>query len=363
MLTTRLIKSYFLKVFANKKHIDFDIKNTKNVLFLRYDRIGDMIITTPVFRELKQAYPQIKISVLASKTNQEVLINNPYIEKVITNYKNSFFADLPSLINLRRQNFDLCFEFDHSVIPHSIIRLRVIKPKKIISIKKTGRYGINGDDLSLYDIYTEKFEKSHFRDIWLGLLKPLNINSKSNTYDLFLDNIDMDKAQKFVKKYSDKFLIGINLEGAVKGKKIKFHQLCKICKGIYNNDNNIQIIILCSPNNFQRVSKKVQEIGLHYVVMSYKTEKILNVAALISELDLIITPDTSIVHIASTFNKPLVSIHENNRESYELFAPVSELNRTVFSDSKDNISRFSLSLLLRYTFELMSIIKQENYDE
>ena len=101
---------------------------------------------------------------------------------------------------------------------------------------------------------------------------------------------------------------------------------------------------------------------LDYVQISYKTNKILDVAALISKLNLIITPDTSIAHIASAFNKPVVTIHENNQDSYQLFAPISQLNRTVFSESKDSLNGFSLNLLLSYTFELINIQKKRNYE-
>ena len=201
MITSREVKAKILKFVGSKKPVDFDIKNVKNVLFFRYDRIGDMVIATPVFRELKLAHPHVKITVLASKINEEVLINNPYVDQIVTNHKNNFFSDLPLLLKLRKQKFDVCIEFDHSVVPHAIIRLKIINPKKVISIKKDGRYGLNGNELSLYDIYIEKPKQGHFRDIWLGLLKPFNINPKSNEYDLFVD----DKNFLFEKNWDIKF--------------------------------------------------------------------------------------------------------------------------------------------------------------
>ncbi|MDB3892698.1 hypothetical protein N9345_00740 [Candidatus Thioglobus sp.] len=130
MSISRRIKAFILRELASKKPNDFDIHNAKNVLFLRYDRIGDMVITTPVFRELKIAYPHISITVLASKVNQNVLLNNPYIDNIVTNHKNNLLSDLPSLLKLRKQKFDVYIEFDHSVIPHAIIRLKIINPKK-----------------------------------------------------------------------------------------------------------------------------------------------------------------------------------------------------------------------------------------
>jgi ADP-heptose:LPS heptosyltransferase len=357
MLITKNIKASILRFLTVKESVEFDIKNAKKVLFFRYDRIGDMVITTPVFRELKLAFPDIQITVLASKINQEVLINNPYVDHIVTNHKNHFFLDLVSLLKLRKKKFDVCIEFDHSVVLHAILRLRVINPKKVISIKKDGRYGVNGNELSLYDIYAEKPKKRHFRDIWLGVLKPFNIISKSNDYDLFINDELIKQAQNYTKQYFPNSLVGINLEGAVKGKKIKFPELFKICKGLNKQDKNIQIIILCAPNNFQETSLNVQKMALNYVEMSYKTDRILTVAALISQLDLIITPDTSIVHIASAFNKPVVSIHEDNRDSYELFAPTSKLNRTVFSMTKKSLEGFSLDLLIKHCIELINIKK------
>jgi len=354
MSFSQKLKASILKRLTRKKSIDFDIKKSQSVLFLRYDRIGDMVITTPVFRELKLAYPDISITVLASKANQNVLLNNPYVDHIITNHKNSLFQDLPLLLKLRRQKFDACVEFDHSVVPHAILRLKIINPKKVISVKKDGRYGVNGSELSLYDFYTDKPKKSHFRDIWLATLKPFDVKPKSNNYDLFITDTQQKQAQNFIKQYSSKFLVGINFEGAVKGKKIKFSDLRQICQGLYKKNNNIQIIILTTPNNLQKTNKKVTDMGFDYVVTSYKTSTILDATALISQLNLIITPDTSIVHIASAFNKPIVTIHENNKDSYQLFAPTSSFNKTVFSPKKDTLEDYDVQKVIEYANQFIN---------
>ena len=348
------IKAYILRRFTRKKSIDFDIRKAKNILFLRYDRIGDMVITTPVFRELKLAYPEINITVLASKANQCVLLNNPYVDRVITNHKNNLLKDLPTLLALRKEKFDVCVEFDHSVIPHAILRLKIIKPRKIISVIKEGRYGVKGDELKLYDYFTEKPKDTHFRDIWLNTLRPFGVVPKSNEYDLYITDKQEEFANIFLKQYYPKCLIGINLEGAVKGKRIQFVELEQICKGLYQANNNIQIIVLTTPNNLQITTEKVAKITLDYVVTSYKTETILDVAAVIKHLDLVITPDTSIVHIASAFNIPIVTIHEDNRDSHQLFAPTSKYSRTVFSEFSDRLDGYNVSKIIENSINLIA---------
>ncbi len=198
------IKTYILRRFTRKKSIDFDIRKAKNILFLRYDRIGDMVITTPVFRELKLAYPEINITVLASKANHCVLLNNPYVDRVITNHKNNLLKDLPTLLALRKEKFDVCVEFDHSVIPHAILRLKIIKPRKIISVIKEGRYGVKGDELKLYDYFTEKPKDTHFRDIWLNTLNPFGVTPKSKQYDLFCSDQQKRNAVDFLSQFQKK---------------------------------------------------------------------------------------------------------------------------------------------------------------
>jgi ADP-heptose:LPS heptosyltransferase len=354
-----LLKGFLLRLLTQKKTTTFDIKNSKKVLFLRYDRIGDMVISSAVFRELKFAYPKIKVIVIASKTNKGVLINNPYIDEIIINNKNNLLGDLVSLIKLRNQRIDVCIEFDHSVVPHAIYRLKIINPKKIISVKKDGRYGVKGNELMLYDYYTEKPINQHLKDIWLNCLAPFEIEPKSDKYDLFISSRQDQEAKNQLKKYSSSYLIGINIEGAVKGKKINSIDLEKICKAL--SRLNLTIIIICHPDKMLYTSKLLKSMNLSYVNLSYKTESILDLAALIKNLNFIITPDTSVSHIASAYNKPVITIHEDNLESYKLFAPTSRINKTIFSNKKNSLEGFPVDELITETFELIKLDQRQTH--
>ena len=252
-MKNKIIKAFLLKVLTNKKKVNFDIKKSKKVLILKYDRIGDMIVTTPIFRELKKAYPSIRISVLASQINKDVVRNNPYIDEIHTNYKNSIISDLPTLLRLRKKCFDVCIELEHSVIPHAIFRLKIINPKKIISIHKDGRYGVKGSEIKLYDYFTEIDKNNHFGKIWLDTLSFFEIKPNSTKYDFFLSKIETDRAKKFIDDLDKKIKIGINTQGSFPEKSIKNKELSEICTGLYNYFSNIQIVILTTPS--QQVEK------------------------------------------------------------------------------------------------------------
>jgi len=148
MSVKQFIKASLLRWVTHKKTKKI-VGTPKKILFLRYDRIGDMIITTPVFREFRRAYPNSEIYVLASKTNSEIIKFNPYIDQIFINHKHSFISDLPALFKLRKLRIDIAIEFDHSVVPHAIFRLKIFIPKRIFSVRKDGRYGVSGEELKL----------------------------------------------------------------------------------------------------------------------------------------------------------------------------------------------------------------------
>ena len=58
-------------------------EDIKRILLLRHDRVGDMVLSTPVFRALKTTYPESGITVLASENNHEILQNNPNVDEIL----------------------------------------------------------------------------------------------------------------------------------------------------------------------------------------------------------------------------------------------------------------------------------------
>ena len=353
------IKSLILRFLTKKKNVNFDIKKSKKILIFRYDRIGDMILTTPLFRELKKAYPEIEISVLASKANKDVLRYNPYIKQTYTNYKNNLLFDFYSLIKLRLKNFDVCIELEHSIVPHTIIRHKIIKPKKIISVYKYERYSVKAKELKLYDYFTNKNENNHFSSIWLDTLTFFGLSSLSSNYDFFLGDYENQKAKLFISNIANKLKIGINVEAFSPDKRLKTSELIRICENIYKEKKDIKIILLSTPKYRKSLLKIVSEMNLSFVCLSYETKTIIDVASLINQIDIIISPDTSIIHIASAFNTPVISIHENNKKSFRLWAPKSSLSKTIFAESKSGLYNYSVDEVVTSAINIINVLEEK----
>jgi len=349
------IKASILRWMTQKKDCEV-ISTPKNILFLRYDRIGDMIITTPVFREFRKAYPNSKIYVLASKTNSEIIKFNPHIDRIFLNHKHSFVKDIPILLKLRKLKIDIAVEFDHSVVPHTILRLRIIKPKNIISVRKDGRYGVSGKELKLYDQYSNKVQGEHARDVWLRTIRSLTGKVKDRRYEIFLNEVSKYKSEQFIKQIDSDFNVGINLEGAVKGKRISFSDFEELANQIKKILPNAKVVLFCHPKKRDQLNKKIELSKLTNVFLSYPTFSIIDLCALVMKMNLIISPDTSVVHIASAFNIPIISIHENNLDSYKLFMPQSSISRTVFSEESDSLNGFKIIEVVKFFKEIINIL-------
>jgi ADP-heptose:LPS heptosyltransferase len=76
---------YFDKVTSVfiPKNNEEKIKNPKKVLFIRNDHIGDMVYATAAFRELKKAFPEVKISVIADPRNRMIIDKDKYVDEII----------------------------------------------------------------------------------------------------------------------------------------------------------------------------------------------------------------------------------------------------------------------------------------
>ncbi|MDB6088814.1 MAG: hypothetical protein JWN85_1598 [Gammaproteobacteria bacterium] len=76
------------------------------VLYLRYDRIGDMVLATGIIKAIVSAQPTVKVDVLASAANAAVLRGNPYVHAVVTVDKKRPWSYLTALLRIRRTRYD-----------------------------------------------------------------------------------------------------------------------------------------------------------------------------------------------------------------------------------------------------------------
>jgi ADP-heptose:LPS heptosyltransferase len=83
------------------------MKQPENILIVRTDRIGDVILTLPMAPVLKKHFPGCRVTFLLREYTKELALNNPYIDEILVLYekegKPAFFKNLDMI---RGKNFD-----------------------------------------------------------------------------------------------------------------------------------------------------------------------------------------------------------------------------------------------------------------
>jgi ADP-heptose:LPS heptosyltransferase len=350
------IKSYFLKFISRNKSRPLNLNSSQKFLILMNQKIGDMIVFSPILREIKLAYPKSKLHVLASEVNKEIVQANPYVDQVYV-YKNQWPKLLPLLLKLRRLKFDVAVELEYKVVSRIIIMLKIVNPNCTIATSKCeGRYGMGPQDVEPYDFYTNP-SLTHQRDTAFDLLRLLNINGKNKSYDVFYRQKNKLDALSFLSRYdSEKIIIGLNIEGASYERKISEEDIKKLIFGLKSMNKNIIIILIHKPEDREHTEQLIPIKAAAFTFLSYPTSSLLDLVALVDNLDLIISPDTSIVHMACALKKPLVAIYKNNLTLYNLWFPISDCNFVVFSGSPDSLDGIDIDEIVDKSSRLIKTI-------
>jgi len=94
-----------------------------NILILRPDHIGDMLLTTPLLSLLRKSFPKWKISILSGSWALPVLENNPNIDDIVVcdypwlarGERASWTQFIQSVVDLRLKKYDIVFNRQNQV--------------------------------------------------------------------------------------------------------------------------------------------------------------------------------------------------------------------------------------------------------
>jgi len=322
------LKKWFYKHFLNKKYqTELDPLKIKKVLILRYDRLGDMVVTLPLIKSLKEAYPNYQIDILASDLNQSIVRDNPYVNNIyIYNFreKRSLFQFFKVFKKLREERYDLVIDPFYSNISRAASHLKFIDAKFNIGLAKRERYGLKSKDFKLFYDYVPFNQKEHLSDNILNISTLLGLNKEDFLREDVLDYVHSYEkgALTFLKSYQNKKVILFNIQGSSQVRSFNDNFIMSFSKELIS-ESHIQVIIVAMPNRKEKLQTLVNKENNSRIVLA-NTKSILDAVALIKHVPIVISPDTSIVHIASCFQKKIITFYKDNLMNKIIFAPYTK---------------------------------------
>ena len=309
-----------------KKGNFIENNNIRKVLFLRYDgKIGDMVISTLLFREIKKRYSYIEIGVVTKEGAKAIIETNPNVDRIYEYKKDrKNIKELASKIS--EEKYDLLIDFSEM--------LRVNQMMLINLCKARFNMGLNKENWNLFDIsYSKPEGYIHITEIYIGILEKMGIIKININYELFFTKKQENKVNDLLKSVNHKKIIVFNPFAASKHRDINLENTLKIGKIVLENKNNI-LIFIGEGKRKKELENIIKKLGKNAIFP--ELENIMETSYLISKADLVITPDTSIVHIAAAFKRKLIAIYRvDNKEE-------NEINRYLWSPNyKEAVQIFS----------------------
>lgn len=292
-------KNYFMKalrmriakiIWDNRRKKPFALQDIQKILLLRNDdKIGDMVVSTSIMRELSaQGYT---VDVLATPKNIAVIQTNPRLNKVLNTDDEDISAQL------KAENYDLIIDMGDKISPSSLRFLQSIAGKNVI--------GFNKEKYNIYNksIHYKKYN-DHITSRYSALMKELGLSNYTTNYELFYPKELDAKVTHFLQETGHEKFVLINSFAADSRREISLIQLKELIDALKITHPEMGIVLL---DHLKRINIPLPE-GVY--ISPFNT--IPSATALIAQVDMIISPDTSIVHIAATYNKPLIALYGND---------------------------------------------------
>lgn len=268
------------------------------ILIIRLSSIGDIVLTTPVIRCVKQQVPGAAVHFLTKAAFEPVLKSNPYIDKLHV-FKGELKA---TAAELKKEQFDYVIDLHKN--------LRTLRIKLLLGVKNSSFNKLNIEKWLLVNFKINRMPPVHIVDRYLEAARPLGVKNDGKGLDYFLQN-EYDLAELLPashQKYAG-FVIG----GQHATKRLPQEKIIASCKRL-----NIPIVLLGGKEDMARGEEICQNMDGR-VFNGCGRFNLDQSAFLVKMAQLIITHDTGLMHVAAAFNKPIISIWGNTVPEFGMY--------------------------------------------
>ncbi len=324
-----------------------DYSGLKSVLVLRIGKIGDLVLSSFVFSSLKKINPNIKITLITLKKNREVLEFNTYIDEIYYINKNLF--SILSLLKLKFKKFDLIIDLNDNPSSTSTFLLKKLKSRHKLGFDFTRQSKYltlkvkvpNKTQTHLIERYVKLLVESG-AEIDIGEVKPeIHINPQ-------IDNLIKYKFLEIKKHHK---IISINISSGAKIRFYKSENWINIIKEITSLMPDVKFAILFLKSE-KPYADQIRNSFHPDLFIHSSTTNFHEFASIIKYSDLLISPDTSAIHIASATGTSIIGLYPEPEWNFVSFAPY-KVKSICLRSRTENISEINYQDVIQAYKKLM----------
>ena len=262
------------------------------ILVLRFSSIGDIVLTSPVLRCLKQQVKDAEVHVATKRTFADLVAHSPYVDKV-----HVLDDDIAALArSLQAEGFDHIVDLHHN--------LRTARIKRVLGAPSTSFAKLNIEKWLLVNLRMDRLPRIHIVDRYMETVKHLGVANDNKGLELFIPT-DREVDRNTLPDTHRSGYVALAIGAAHATKRLPPFQLIELAKCIEG-----PIVLIGGPDD-QGVARMIADaVGARVFDVTGKYD-LLGSASLIGQARSVIAHDSGAMHVACAFNRPVVSVWGN----------------------------------------------------
>lgn len=263
----------------------------KKILLIRFSSIGDIVLTSPVVRCIKNQLPDVELHVLTKKQNQLLFSNNPHVKKV--HLLDKSMAEV--IKALKSERFDFVADLHNNLRSHRV--------RQSLGIPSAGFPKLNLKKYLLVRFKWNLMPDLHVVDRYFEAVKPIGVVNDGQGLDFFSGGTVLPKDAP---DWIGKPFVAIVIGGQHNTKILPVPKVAEVIKKL-----DIPVVLLGGPSDADRAESIVNQIDSKVVWNACNRLSLLQSALVIKLSAVVLSNDTGLMHIAAAYRKPVVSVWGN----------------------------------------------------
>lgn len=314
-----------------------DAASVRHVLVLRYDAIGDMIVTLPMIDAITTVCPAATIDVVASVSNQQIAARYPGVRRAI-----AYDRSLGGMIGIRRALHDTAYDLVFAPV-----------------MNKTTLSGLLANILGGRRAVTVAFEHQERRDLyasWFNIQVPVERNVRTmgemlvGMVERVFGRTDLQNSMHLRLPISDDHRARANaFVHGLRSRRIAVNISSSNPYRMWSEDRNTVFvhalhralpehdIIVLGHGERQSMAERIAASCGDSVHAYHGSSDLVDVAALLELCDVVVTPDTSVVHVAAAVSRPVVVMYSLKASFIQEWLPFGVPYRCVMTKGRADL--------------------------
>jgi len=261
------------------------------ILIIRLSSIGDIVLTTPVIRNLKNQLGQdVELHYMVKENYRSIIDSNPHITKTW-----AVGDDLDDVIGkLVKVPFDYVIDLHNNV--------RSAKIKRRIKAQATTVNKLNVKKWIWINLGLDLMPKRHIVDRYMDTTSHLNVFNDGEGLDHFIPSSDEVKIESISSSLRSHEYIAWPIGATYKGKKFSTEKLIEVLQKVSHS------VVLMGGKVDESTAEEILQHANENIFSAVGKYSLHQSASIVQQAKLVVTPDTGLMHIASAFKKDIISI-------------------------------------------------------